>query len=287
MTCSECGADNARHAHIYDIETRSPGSFRRMRRGFRCLLIYAILVLVFSGLMQLLGLSANIMAMNAMVPVMGFFFRVDDFLEIAYPLLLFLAAAWFTARGAWEGHLSQALIKTCRMLFLLQFVFVSLPFLGILFQVLQWPGEVERWVDNSVNFMNRYGWLIAQVSSYAFMAAKIIFVFLCMRSAGILKAQVARGWFRICFFFLLAELILKLPGLFFLVAGHFDIIDYFVANSGSPPRYVVVLSWIGLLRFYVFLAATAFLLMGSLRIVRHMRILVPRQTPLHQDGEAA
>jgi hypothetical protein len=166
-------------------------------------------------------------------------------------------------------------------------VFAILPVVWFLIQVFQWPGAVERWVDNFVSFMNRNGWVIAQIGSYTFMVAQIIFVYLCMRSAHILSASIARGWFRICFFFLLAALILQLPALLLLVADQFGMIDWGVMNSASPPGYVVVLYWISQVRFFVYLGATVLLLMGSLRIIKHMRILIPRQTPLHQGGEAA
>ena len=287
MTCSECGADNTRHAHIFDIETRLPGSFRRMRRGFRCVLIYAILLLVTAGLLQILSLIApRFMTPNAMGSTVNAFFRVSVFIDIAFPALMLLAALWFAARHAKAGHLPPNLVAASRVLFLGSLLITLLPLTMKLLLLFHWPGDVERFLSRFFEFIGRNWWL-DRLGSYAFVIGQLIFVYLCVQSAKILRAETARGWFRVGFFFLIASVILQIPDLFIVIATELGFVDYLLVNAINPPGYILALGCIGQVRYMVDLATAVFLLMGSIRFIQHLRLLIPKETPLHQNGGAA
>ena len=286
MTCSECGCDNTKYASVLNIETQSPGIFRRMRRGFQCVKIYAILTTAFFIITQLFGVMANIlMAPGGWPAVMGIWNWAFIVTGLASTLLLFLAAWWFAPRHASDGPLPSRLVNTVRVLVALSFCWVALPYVALFLILLEWPPGVRTFLENIMNFRgSSWSSLLNTIVILIYMP---IFAYLCVRSAVILKSPRARGWFRVGFFFTLAGIVLQLPSLFVQIASQLNMIDYFVVNSLSTPSYIVVISWIGAVNIWVHLASIAFLLMGSIRLSQHLRTLIPIQTPLHQESGAA
>ena len=286
MTCSECGCDNTKYTSVLNIETQSPGIFRRMHRGFRCVKIYAIWLLALHIISQLFGLMANILmapgAWSSVMDIWGWAFIVTGFVST---LLLFLAAWWFAPRHASDGPLPSRLVTTVRVLVAFSFCWAVLPYVVLVLSLLEWPPGVRTLLENIMNIReSSWSFLLNTIVMMIYMP---IFAYLCVRLAVILKSPRARGWFRVGFFFTLASVVFQLPSLFIEFASRLNMIDYLVVNSLSPPSYIVVLYWFGAVNFWVHLASIAFLLMGSIRLSQHLRTLIPIQTPLHQGGGAA
>ena len=285
MTCSECGCDNTRYTSVLNIETQSPGIFRRMHRGFRCVKIYAIWILAMQITSQLFGVVyTQLMTPGAWAWVMDIWSWAFTVTGFASTLLLFLAAWWIAPRHAPDGPLPSRLVTTVRVLVALSFCWIALPYVVLFLGVLEWPSGVKTLLENIMNFSGS-SWLYL-LNTIVLLVAMPIFVYLCVRSAVILKSPRARGWFRVGFFFTLAGIVLQLPSLFVQIVSQLNLIDYNVVRFLSPP-YSVVLSWIGAVNLWVYLAFAAFMLMGSIRMSQHLRTLIPIQTPLHQEGGAA